>query len=258
MVLAVVVLVVAPLAFACARPVADQLACRHRIELAPPREWTGLVRQSPRGSLVAAAAAVVVALRWGAEPLAALIALGALGVAGLAALVDRRCHRLPDVLVGPMALGLVVVATGWSVVTGNPGWLTSALAAGALSAVLLGVAWLVGMGLGDVKFGGALGLLVGWTVGDPLGSVSVALGLVGCAALGASLWWLVAGRRRQPPVRWFPFGPYLAGASLVFVLLLGPPGAPPGTTFGEAAGHREPPMGESPAQLVRPPPVAPR
>ena len=107
--------------------------------------------------------------RWSLLP--AYLFLGAVGAA--LTLIDLDVHRLPDLLVlpsYPIALGLLLVPT---VVTGHWDALLRALLAG----LSLFVAYLVlalvspgggGLGFGDVKLAGVLGLLLGWLGWSPV------------------------------------------------------------------------------------------
>jgi leader peptidase (prepilin peptidase)/N-methyltransferase len=103
--------------------------------------------------------------------LPAFLYLGGLGV-GLT-MIDLDVHRLPDSIVVPsypIALVLLLIPT---VVTGDWGWLLRAVVA----AVVLFVLYLVlalaspqggGLGFGDVKLAGVLGLLLGWLGWGPV------------------------------------------------------------------------------------------
>jgi leader peptidase (prepilin peptidase)/N-methyltransferase len=141
------------------------------------------------------------------------------GGAGLAALgvvltvIDVRTHRLPDRLVGPGVCWLLVTLTLAAVVTGQPGALGRAVLGGLASAIgylLLGLARAGGLGLGDVKLGGLLGLWLGW-----FGWSAVLAGPVAAFVLGgvfASVL-LVAGRAGRKSA--FAFGPWmLVGAAV--------------------------------------------
>jgi len=101
--------------------------------------------------------------QWSLLP--AYLYLGAVGAA--LTLIDIDVHRLPDLLVlpsYPIAFVLLLVPT---IVTGQWG----ALLRGVLAGLALFVGYLVlalvspgggGLGLGDVKLAGVLGLLLGW------------------------------------------------------------------------------------------------
>ncbi|GIE32030.1 hypothetical protein Ait01nite_050750 [Actinoplanes italicus] len=123
----------------------------------------------------------------------------------LLAMIDLGCLRLPDRLVGVLAL-----AGGIPLALLAPDRIVPALTAG----LLVGTAYLAiallpgrGLGLGDVKLGAALAFLLGFA-----GWPAVAVGL-GTAHLlnGAIATWLLVTRRARP----IPFGPaLLLGACL--------------------------------------------
>ena len=107
--------------------------------------------------------------QWSLLP--AYLYLGAIGAA--LTLIDLDVHRLPDLIVlpsYPIAFVLLLVPT---VVTGQ--W--DALLRGALAGAALFVGYFVlalvspgggGLGFGDVKFAGVLGLLLGWLGWGPV------------------------------------------------------------------------------------------
>ena len=120
-----------------------------------------------------------------------------LGVVGAAlTYVDLDVHRLPDLIVlpsYPIAFVLLIVPT---VVTGHWGWLLQAV----LAALVLFVAYLLlvlispgggGLGYGDVKLAGVLGLLLGW-----LGWGTVTVSVLAAFVIGGviALVLLLAGR----------------------------------------------------------------
>jgi len=103
------------------------------------------------------------AAQWSLLP--AYLYLGAVGAA--LTLIDIDVHRLPDLIVlpsYPIAFVLLFVPT---VVTGRWDALLRAVLAGLALYVVYFVLWRVtlgrgGLGKGDVKLAGVLGLLVGW------------------------------------------------------------------------------------------------
>jgi leader peptidase (prepilin peptidase)/N-methyltransferase len=131
----------------------------------------------------------------------------------LLAEVDLRCLRLPDPLVAALA---VAVAVPLTIVDGSGARLgRAAAAAGVVLLLHLVIALLPGggLGLGDVKLAGVLGLLLGWT-GWP--TVLIGLALPHLLNLPVVLILLIRRRigRRTP----LPFGPaLLAGAFLAVV-----------------------------------------
>ncbi|MCZ7440699.1 A24 family peptidase [Micromonospora sp. WMMC241] len=152
----------------------------------------------------------------GADP--ALPVLLLIAAAGLVlAVTDLVALRLPDPLVGAVALGGGPGLVGTALVVGEPGRAATALAGAGLSLggyLLLALLPGARLGFGDVKLAAALGLPLGW-----LGWPALRLGLLLPHVLAgvAVLALLAAGRiRRDTPL---PFGPaILAGAWLAAVL----------------------------------------
>jgi leader peptidase (prepilin peptidase)/N-methyltransferase len=130
--------------------------------------------------------------RWSLLP--AYLFLGAIGAA--LTFIDLDVHRLPDLIVlpsYPIAFVLLLVPT---VVTGQWGALLRAALAGlALYAVYLVLALVSpgggGLGFGDVKLAGVLGLLLGW-----LGWGTVIVSVLAAFVIGGviALLLLVLGR----------------------------------------------------------------
>lgn len=126
--------------------------------------------------------------------------------------VDRQLQRLPNVLVGAVAL-LALLA--WLMGCLPVGWLNAMLGAlvggGAFLLLALGMERLTGrpgLGMGDVKLLAALGLWTGVS-GLPL----VVL-LASWAALPWALWVMLRGERE----RRLPFGPFLCLAGWMVTL----------------------------------------
>lgn len=137
------------------------------------------------------------------------------------AFIDARWRRLPDALTLPSyPVALLLLGLAALGVPGGPGRLVHALAGMAAAIAFFGLLLVVskaGIGLGDVKLAGLLGMYLGW-----LGLAQFAAGmlagwlLAGIAAIGL----LVAGRvtRRSQ----IPLGPFLIAGSLAVILLSGP------------------------------------
>ena len=192
-------------------------------------------RISVRYPLVEAATAalfVAITLRFGLSPeLPAYLYLGAVSLA--LALIDLDVRRLPNSIVLPsyvVGAGLLALpaATG-------PDWPAAGralLAMAVLFLVFFAIAYLYrgGMGLGDVKLAGVLGLYLGW-----LGWSSVVVGAFGGFLLGGlvGIALMVARRAsRRTPV---PFGPFMLAGALLAVFLADPIASWYTTTFLSAA-----------------------
>lgn len=172
-----------------------------------------------RYPLVEAATAslfVVVALRIGwSWALPAFLYLAAIGLA--LALIDLDTHRLPDAIVlpsYPVAAALLVLAS-W----GEGDWaaLVRAAIGGAVLWVLyfaLAVAKPGGMGFGDVKLAGVLGMYLGW-----VGWGALVVGAFAAFLLGGvfSIGLLLSGRAGRGSG--IPFGPWMIGGAAVGVLV---------------------------------------
>jgi leader peptidase (prepilin peptidase)/N-methyltransferase len=179
------------------------------------RPFTGWVRAGPAcpcspGSLVTvpvgAAVAALPAVVLGPSPMLPVYLLAV--VPGLLlAVIDRRCLRLPDRLVGALAiLGAVPSALL------RPGRIGPALVAGGLVLTAYGLVALLpggGLGLGDVKLAGALGLILGFA-----GWPAVVAGLVVPHLIAGPIAVVRLLRGRRTP---FAFGPYLLAGALIAV-----------------------------------------
>jgi len=175
-------------------------------------------RISPRYPLVEAATAavfIILTVRLGLDPaLPAFLYLGAVGVA--LTMIDIDVKRLPNVIVLPSyAVGLALLG-GAAVASGDPGRLLRAvLGMAALFGFyfLLALIYPAGMGFGDVKLAGLLGLYLGW-----LGWAEVIAGgflgfLFGGVVGGALMAVRRAGRKSQ-----IPFGPFMLVGAFVAIL----------------------------------------
>jgi leader peptidase (prepilin peptidase) / N-methyltransferase len=127
-----------------------------------------------------------------------------LGSAALA-WIDAHTMRLPNRVLYPVAwigIGLLACATATS-----DSW--SRLAGALLSAALLVAVFFVlhkvsGLGLGDVRLAGLLGVFLGW-VGPSVVITGLLSGMVGGGAFGAVL--LATGKAERRMM--LPYGPFL-------------------------------------------------
>jgi leader peptidase (prepilin peptidase) / N-methyltransferase len=141
--------------------------------------------------------------------LVAMLYLMAISIA--LALIDLDVHRLPNALVLPAYPVIAVLLVGAAAFGGDWG----ALVRGAIGLVVLGGGYLVlavvvpgGMGLGDVKLAGVLGLALAYLGWGPL-----AVGAFGAFLLGGTfaIGLMVAGRAKRGSG--IPFGPWMLGGA---------------------------------------------
>lgn len=150
----------------------------------------------------------------------ALLRLVAISIA--LAIIDVRVHRLPDAIVLP-SYPVVLVLLGGAAIAGAGGsdFLRAVIAGGVLFVFYLAVrlASPGGMGGGDVKLAGVLGLFLGWS-----GWHAVIFGTFASFVLGGvvAVVLLISGRATRASA--IPFGPWmiagtwlgLAAASVVW------------------------------------------
>ncbi len=175
---------------------------------------------APRGLLEVATAAlfVLAALRFGpTAELPAWLWFVAAGV--LLSVIDLRERLLPNRVLLPATVGALLLLTVAAAAGDRWDDLLRAVLAGAAAFGALLVMALVspaGMGMGDVKLAGLLGLLLGW-LGWPVVLTGLLLGFVAQAVLGLAL---IALRRAGRDTE-LPFGPALAGGALAAAVLAG-------------------------------------
>jgi len=176
----------------------------------------------PLVELVTGLLFVAVAARFHATAaLPAYLYLAAVAVA--LAVIDLRVWRLPDAIVLP-SYGVGAVLLGAAAIARTDWW---AAGRGLIAmAVLFGVYLLIalarpgGMGLGDVKLAGLLGLYLGFLGWSPLWVGAFAGFLLGGLAGAALLLTRRTDRRGA-----IPFGPFMLAGALVAVFFAGPIGA---------------------------------
>jgi len=176
-------------------------------------------------------AVVFAAVAWKLGPDAALPAFLYLGGAGVAlAVIDLDVHRLPDLLTLPSyAVGVLLLSAAAALQGSATPLLRAFLGMAALFALylLLAMAHPAGMGLGDVKLAGVLGLYLGWLGWGPwaVGAFAAFLlgGLTGVALMAGGR----AGRKSA-----IPFGPFMLAGALLGVLA----GAPLASAYAGSFG----------------------
>jgi leader peptidase (prepilin peptidase) / N-methyltransferase len=200
-----------------------RIAAGYRVRVSegrPPEPGVGRVVAV---TAVLAALLVGAVLLVGARPfLLALVWTAGAGV--VLAQVDLAVHRLPDRVVFPSIAVVAVAALLDAAVTASWDQLLRALAAGLAAFVCAALVGLVsprGLGFGDVKLLGLLGVLLGW-FGWPVLLLGVLLGFVVGALVSLAL---LAARRAGWRTE-IAFGPsLLAGAALALGLPALLPGA---------------------------------
>jgi leader peptidase (prepilin peptidase) / N-methyltransferase len=165
--------------------------------------WPGLPYAA---ALAVAVCAGLLAWRLGWHPaLPAWLYLVAAGV--VLAYVDIRVHLLPNTIVLPSYPIVVVLLAAGALASGEWGAFLRAVICGAGLWALFAVVVLIypaGMGFGDVKLAGLLGLGVGW-----FGAGNVVLGLVLSFCLGGLVSLVLVLTRRAGRRSAVPFGPFL-------------------------------------------------
>ena len=171
----------------------------------------------PLVELLTAAVFVALALRLNEQP-AAVPAFWWLGGVGVAlALIDLDTKKLPDVLTLPSyAVGAAGLALAALAGPGHTPLIRALLGCAALYAFYfaLAFAYPAGMGFGDVKLAGVLGLYLGW-----LGWASVIVGAFAGFLLGGvvSIGLVLGGRAGRKSA--IPFGPFMLAGTLIGILV---------------------------------------
>lgn len=150
-----------------------------------------------------------------------LVVLVWMAVAGTAlSAVDAATSRLPNAVLyptGAVGAGLVVLI---ALIRGHPGEIATSLVGTVVGVVPLYVVWLTarsgGLGFGDVRFSGWLGMHLG-----VLAPLRIVAGLLIGLGVGVVVALVLAGARRRSLRDPFPLGPYLALGSVLSVPWLG-------------------------------------
>jgi leader peptidase (prepilin peptidase) / N-methyltransferase len=176
---------------------------------------TAISPRYPLVELACAALFAVLALRLGPDPvLPAYLFLAAVGLA--LALIDVDHHRLPDVLTLPSYPVLAVLLGVGALAGSDSGELVRALLGGlAMFAFYFALcfAYPAGMGFGDVKLSGVLGLATAW-----FGWGAWAVGLFSGFLLGGVYGVVLVLRKGGGRKTKVPFGPFMLAGTLLAVL----------------------------------------
>jgi leader peptidase (prepilin peptidase) / N-methyltransferase len=166
---------------------------------------------SPRYPLVeAATGALWAAVMWARWDDVSGIALGIVLVTALIpiTLIDFDHRIIPNRITGPAAVVAILIG-----VVLDQDYIVEQLIAGAAAGgffLLAAIAYPKGMGMGDVKLAGVLGLYLGRGVG-----LALLVGLVAGVVVGATIMARVGAREGRKTA--VPFGPFLALGGLVAI-----------------------------------------
>lgn len=131
--------------------------------------------------------------------------------------IDLDTHRLPDAIVLPAYPVLAALLAAAAIAAGDlESAARAAAGAGILFAVYLGLALISprGMGMGDVKLAGVIGLMLGW-----FGWAALAVGALAAFILGGLAGVALIVARRASRNTGIPFGPWMLGGAWVGILL---------------------------------------
>ncbi|MFL6115463.1 MAG: prepilin peptidase [Catenulispora sp.] len=183
--------------------------CAHCRGLLGPRVWLVVI--------VAALGGLVVGHRLGNDPAVVTYEVFALG-AVLLVFIDIAVRRLPDQLTAPLAgLGLVGLGSASYLARDVTPFLRGLTGAALAGGLFLALAWArpdgEGMGLGDAKLAGVLGLYLGW-----LGWADLVLGILAgtTAATVFGLYMLRTGRMDRKSA--LTYGPFLMLGAVIALL----------------------------------------
>lgn len=132
------------------------------------------------------------------------------------AVIDMQTRRIPNRLTYPLTPALLVLLLGAALLEGTPGSAMRAVICGLIAFALLLVLALInprGMGMGDVKLAGFIGLGLGYLGWGHLW-VGLFLGFFGGGVIAALLLALRLRTRKDH----IPFGPWLAIGALLALL----------------------------------------
>jgi leader peptidase (prepilin peptidase)/N-methyltransferase len=136
-------------------------------------------------------------------------------VAVALSVVDWRTRLLPTAVIRPAALGILGLVVVGAVVTQDLHAVERSLLAGVLAFVFFFVVFWIyprGLGFGDVRLSGVMGLALGW-----VGWGTFVVGLYAGFLLGGVLGGILSALRVVDR-KGYPFGPFILGGALVGLL----------------------------------------
>jgi leader peptidase (prepilin peptidase)/N-methyltransferase len=134
--------------------------------------------------------------------------------------IDARTRFLPSAIIWPSYGVIGLALLGAAAVSGEWGSLRRAVIAGAIGFAVFYALWFVfprGVGFGDVRLSGVLGLALGW-----LGWAQFVSGLYGGFFLGAIVGVALIAAKVMTRKQMVPFGPFMLVGALGGVLLGAP------------------------------------
>lgn len=149
--------------------------------------------------------------------------LGLLAFAYLAAIsialsaIDLDVRRLPNTIVLPSYLVAAALLVPGALLSGRPDALVSAAVGMVASLVFYGILWLVapsGMGFGDVKLAGVLGIYLGY-----LGWAQLLVGVGAAFTLGGVFGLALIVIRRAGRKSAVPFGPWMFAGAWISIMV---------------------------------------
>ncbi|WP_341974329.1 A24 family peptidase [Microbacterium sp. LWO13-1.2] len=149
------------------------------------------------------------------EVLAVVVHLALLGIGGWLLVIDVRTHRLPNRIVLPTLVALLVLVVAEALLTGQSRPLIGAV----LGMLILGGFYAAlrmvsreGMGGGDVKLAAVIGVVLGWH-----GWQALAVGAASAFVLGALYALVLMALRRADRSTRIAFGPWMIVGAILGV-----------------------------------------
>jgi len=159
--------------------------------------------------MITAATAAAVYVAHANEPVAAAGLIAMVLVLAVLADIDLRTHRLPNRIVGPLALAVVAAVAIAGVATSDPARIGVAVVVGVgFVAAMLAMHIAGGLGMGDVKLSFPIGAVAGW-----YGLDAVIITILVTATAGGLAAGIVMAKAKTTSTR-FSYGPCLALGSV--------------------------------------------